>query len=59
MLINRYHNNPILTKDDVPYAVATVHNAGVVKFNDRNIKIFRYHTLKGSNIIDKEGRDNG
>jgi len=30
-VINRYKNNPILTKKDVPYPVATVHNAGVIK----------------------------
>ncbi len=28
-IIKRYNNNPILTKDDVPYPVATVHNAAV------------------------------
>lgn len=25
-LIKRYENNPILTKDDIPYPVQTVHN---------------------------------
>jgi predicted GH43/DUF377 family glycosyl hydrolase len=44
-MIKRYPHNPILTKDDVPYPVATVHNAGVVKFNDRYIMIFRSHRL--------------
>jgi len=59
MLINRYHNNPILTKDDVPYAVATVHNAGVVKFNDRYIMIFRSHKLNGRSILGKAESDDG
>ncbi|MBW6501275.1 MAG: glycoside hydrolase family 130 protein [Bacteroidales bacterium] len=59
MLINRYQNNPILTKDDVPYPVATVHNAGVVKFNDRYIMIFRSHTLNGRSILGKAESDNG
>lgn len=54
MLIKRYHNNPILTKDDVPYPVATVHNAGVVKFNNRNIMIFRSHKLNGRSILAKQ-----
>lgn len=59
MLIERYHNNPILTKDDVPYPVATVHNAGVVKFNDRYIMIFRSHKLTGRSILGKAESDDG
>ena len=35
IVVKRYPKNPILTKNDVPYAVATVHNAGVVKHNGR------------------------
>jgi predicted GH43/DUF377 family glycosyl hydrolase len=58
VLIKRYHNNPILTKDDVPYPVATVHNAGVVKFNDKYIMIFRSHKLNGRSILGKaESKD--
>jgi predicted GH43/DUF377 family glycosyl hydrolase len=58
MLINRYKNNPILTKADVPYPVTTVHNAGVVKFNDRYIMIFRSHKLNGRSILGKaESKD--
>lgn len=59
MLIKRYHNNPILTKDDVPYPVATVHNAGVVKFNNRYIMIFRSHKLNGRSILGKAESDDG
>ncbi len=59
MLIKRYHNNPILTKNDVPYPVATVHNAGVVKFNDRYIMIFRSHKLTGRSILGKAESDDG
>jgi predicted GH43/DUF377 family glycosyl hydrolase len=59
MLIKRYSNNPILTKDDVPYPVATVHNAGVVKFNDRYIMIFRSHKLNGRSILGKAESDDG
>jgi predicted GH43/DUF377 family glycosyl hydrolase len=53
VLIERYNNNPILTKDDVPYPVATVHNAGVVKYKNRYIMIFRSHKLNGRSILGK------
>jgi len=59
MLIKRYQNNPVLTKDDVPYPVATVHNAGVVKFGDRYIMIFRSHKLNGRSILGKAESDDG
>ncbi len=51
MLITRYKNNPILTKEDVPYPVATVHNAAVVKHNGKYIMIFRSHKLNGRSIL--------
>ncbi|HDR51884.1 MAG TPA: glycosidase, partial [Mariniphaga anaerophila] len=50
-LINRYSNNPILTKNDVPYEVATVHNAGVVKHNGEYIMLFRAHKHNGRSIL--------
>jgi len=53
MLVKRYSNNPILTKDNVPYPVATVHNAGVVKHNNIYIMIFRSHKLNGRSILGK------
>lgn len=53
MLINRYQNNPILTKKDVPYPVATVHNAAVVKHEGKYIMIFRSHKLNGRSILGK------
>jgi predicted GH43/DUF377 family glycosyl hydrolase len=59
VLIERYPNNPILTKDDVPYPVATVHNAGVAKFNDRYIMIFRAHKFNGRSILGKAESDDG
>jgi predicted GH43/DUF377 family glycosyl hydrolase len=59
MLIKRYPENPILTKDDVPYPVATVHNAGVVKFNDRYIMIFRSHKYNGRSILGKAESEDG
>ncbi|MBW6498245.1 MAG: glycoside hydrolase family 130 protein [Bacteroidales bacterium] len=59
MLIKRYRNNPILTKKDVPYPVATVHNAGVVKFKGRYIMIFRSHKLNGRSILGKAESEDG
>lgn len=59
MLIKRYQNNPILTKDDVPYPVTTIHNAGVVKFNNRYIMVFRSHKLNGRSILGKAESDDG
>ena len=50
-IIKRYSGNPILTKDDIPYEVATVHNAGAIKFKDKYILLFRSHLLNGRSII--------
>lgn len=59
MSIKRYHKNPILTKDDVPYPVTTVHNAGVVKCNGKYIMIFRAHKRNGRSILGKAVSDDG
>lgn len=59
MQINRYKNNPILTKDDVPYPVATVHNAAVVKHEGKYIMIFRSHKRNGRSILGKAVSDDG
>ncbi len=50
-LVKRYKNNPILTKDDIPYPVETVHNAGVVKHQNKYIMLFRSHRRNGRSII--------
>jgi predicted GH43/DUF377 family glycosyl hydrolase len=50
-IIKRYSKNPILTKEDIPYEVATVHNAGAIKFEDKYILLFRSHLLNGRSII--------
>ena len=50
-LVKRYSGNPILTKDDVPYPVSTVHNAAVIKFSGKYIMIFRSHQLNGRSIL--------
>jgi predicted GH43/DUF377 family glycosyl hydrolase len=50
-MIRRYEHNPILTKADVPYPVATVHNPGAVKHEGRYLLLFRSHRLNGRSII--------
>ena len=49
--VQRYHDNPILTKDDIPYKVETVHNAAVAKFNGEYVMLFRSHLDTGRSII--------
>ena len=49
--VRRYEGNPILTKDDIPYPVQTVHNAAVAKFDGRYIMLFRSHLDTGRSII--------
>ena len=50
-IVERYRGNPILTKEDIPYPVATVHNAGMAKFRDRYIMLFRSHRRNGRSVI--------
>lgn len=58
-LVRRYEKNPILTSEDVPYPVVTVHNAGVVKHNDRYVMLFRSHLRNGRSLIGIAESDNG
>jgi predicted GH43/DUF377 family glycosyl hydrolase len=58
-IITRYKKNPILTRKDVPYPVATVHNAGIVKHNDQYIMLFRSHLLNGRSIIGRADSEDG
>ena len=58
-IIKRNKKNPILTKDQVPYPVATVHNAAVVKFGMKYKMIFRSHLLNGRSILGIAESDNG
>ncbi len=50
-LVKRYRGNPILTRDDVPYRVATVHNAAVIKYEGEYIMVFRSHLYTGRSIL--------
>ena len=50
-IIRRYSHNPILTKEDIPYSVETVHNAAVVKHKNEYIMLFRSHLRTGRSIL--------
>ena len=50
-LVTRYEGNPILTKDDVPYPVATVHNAGMVCTEGEARKAGVWFCEKGVDIV--------
>ncbi|HOJ13647.1 MAG TPA: glycoside hydrolase family 130 protein [Deltaproteobacteria bacterium] len=50
-IVERYPGNPILTKDDVPYPVETVHNAAVVKHAGGYTMLFRSHLKNGRSVI--------
>ena len=58
-IVKRNPHNPILTRDDVPYPVATVHNAGIVKHKGRYIMLFRSHLYNGRSIIGKAESTDG
>jgi len=58
-IVKRCEENPILTRDDIPYPVATVHNAGIVKHNGRYIMLFRSHLLNGRSIIGRADSEDG
>lgn len=57
--VTRYKQNPILTKEDIPYKVETVHNAAVTKFNNKYIMLFRSHLDTGRSIIGIAESDDG
>ena len=58
-IVKRYQGNPILTKDDIPYKVETVHNAAVVKHNGKYIMLFRSHKDNGRCILGLADSDDG
>ncbi len=59
MIVKRFEGNPILNKDDVPYEVATVHNAAVTKYNGKYIMLFRSHLFSGRSILGYAESDDG
>jgi predicted GH43/DUF377 family glycosyl hydrolase len=58
-IVKRYEGNPILTKDDVPYPVVTVHNAGMIKHDGRYVMLFRSHRRNGRSILGLAESDDG
>jgi len=58
-IVTRYKNNPILTRKDVPYPVATVHNAAVIKKEGKYIMVFRSHLHNGRSLLGIAESDNG
>jgi predicted GH43/DUF377 family glycosyl hydrolase len=50
-IVRRCGMNPILTKAQIPYPVETVHNAAVVKLQDKYIMLFRSHLRTGRSIL--------
>lgn len=58
-LVERFAGNPILTAKDIPYPVATVHNAGMVKHDGRYVMLFRSHRLNGRSVIGIAESDDG
>lgn len=58
-IVQRYSGNPILTAADIPYPVATVHNAGITRFGSRVLMLFRSHRHNGRSIIGVAESDDG
>jgi len=57
--VTRYAGNPILTPADIPYAVETVHNAGMTKFAGKYVMLFRSHRANGRSILGLAESDDG
>jgi predicted GH43/DUF377 family glycosyl hydrolase len=58
-IVKRFQGTPILAKDDVPYPVVTVHNAGMVKHDGRYVMLFRSHQRNGRSILGLADSDDG
>ncbi|MCF7954729.1 MAG: glycoside hydrolase family 130 protein [Phycisphaerae bacterium] len=58
-IVKRYKGNPILTKEDIPYKVETVHNAAVVKYEGKYVMLFRSHLDTGRCILGLADSDDG
>jgi len=58
-LVQRYDGNPILTPDDIPYPVETVHNAAVTRHEGRYVMLFRSHRANGRCILGLADSEDG
>ncbi len=50
-IVRQLKGNLILTEEDIPYPVTTVHNAGMAKRAGRYIMLFRAHRRNGRSTI--------
>ncbi len=50
-VIERWHKNPIITLDQVPFPCNTVFNAAATKFNDEYILLLRIEDLAGRSVF--------
>ena len=58
MGINRYENNPILVKEDVPFKVNSIFNPGAVKIDDKYLLVCRVEMPSGrSSFVLASGKD--
>jgi predicted GH43/DUF377 family glycosyl hydrolase len=51
MGVHKYNQNPILTKDNVPFKVNSIFNAGAVKFNDKYLLLCRTEMPSGRSSL--------
>ena len=58
-IIQRYSGNPILTSADIPYPVETVHNAGMARYADQYVMLFRAHRATGRSILGLADSEDG
>lgn len=59
MEIIRDENNPIITKEDVPFKVNTIFNPGAVKFNDKYLLVCRVEMPNGRSSFVLAWSDDG
>ncbi|MBC7189779.1 glycoside hydrolase family 130 protein, partial [Candidatus Aerophobetes bacterium] len=50
-IVKRYEKNPIIEREDIPFACNTVFNAGAVKHKGEYILLLRVETLEGSSCL--------
>lgn len=58
-IVKRFKHNPILTPNDVPYPVHTVHNAAMTRYGKKYIMLFRAHRDTGRSILGVAESDDG
>jgi predicted GH43/DUF377 family glycosyl hydrolase len=58
-VVERWHKNPIITLENVPFPCNTVFNAGAVKFNDVYLLLTRIEDLAGRSVFALARSDDG